>query len=127
MEFEVKKIAVTMTSNGFRGIPFGNPRGSNLCYSNASTNALLSLEHVTSTIRQQHCISCDFLHGMKRLGPHPQGQLSFPLKQFAANFRAEFRSSKQQDVAEFLETVLANCSVLDTLSQIIVRMNINLL
>ena len=113
-----------MTSNGFRGIPFENPKGSNLCYSNASTNALLSSEHITSKIRQQHCLCCDFLHGMKRLGPHPPMQSSFPLKQFASEFRTEFRSSKQQDVAEYIQTILTNCNVLDSLSQIIVRMNI---
>ena len=99
-----------MTSNGFRGIPFGNPKGSNVCYANASTNALLSLEHISSKIRQQHCTCCDFLHSMKSLGPHPSRQSSFPLKQFAA----DFRNSKQQDVAEFLETILTNCNVLDT-------------
>ena len=116
-----------MTSNGFRGIPFENPKGSNLCYSNASTNALLSSEHITSKIRQHHyCLCCDFLHSMKRLGPHPPMQSSFPLKQFASEFRTEFRSSKQQDVAEYIQTILTNCNVLDSLSFNVITQSIQL-
>ena len=75
-------------------------------YSNAATNALLSCENITSTIRQYHCLCCDFLTSMKMIGQNPSTQSSYPLKEFVARVKPQFWSSDQQDIVEFVGHVI---------------------
>ena len=92
-----------------------------MCYSNSVTNALLSSERITSNLQPHHCLCCDFLYEMKQIGHHPPVQSSFLLKSFVSTFKPQFQGSKQQDVSEYTETILTHCKVLNTLSQMIVR------
>ena len=105
-----------MAAHQFRGIPFENPIGENLCFCNAAINALLSSEHITSRIRQWHCTYCNFLYGMKNLGPSPLTKSARPLKVFVAQSKPNFRGNRQQDVDEFILCLL-ECEILRELTK----------
>ena len=109
-----------MATNQFRGIPYENRRGANLCFCNAGTNALLSSGKITSTIRQRHCYYCDFLYGMKNVAPYPLVKSTRPLKVFVAQLKPSFRTNRQQDADEFVQCLLNKCETLKELTQCVV-------
>ena len=105
----------------FKGIPFENKKGANLCYCNSVSNALLSSEQITSRILQYHCDICNFLLNIKNANPYPIVKSAKALKEFVARFKPDFQSNKQQDCCDFLQTLLEKCSILKQLTLSIVH------
>ena len=99
-------------SNQFKGIPFKNERGENLCYCNSGTNALLSSEKITSQITQEHCevcFACDFLYWMINASPHPRIKSAEPLKALVAEIDPKFDNSEQQDLTRSSVLIKTEC------------------
>ena len=107
----------------FKGLPFENQLGENLCFCNSGTNALLSSEKVTSGIMQDHCFCCDFLYGMKNSTLYPIIKSARPLKAFVAQFKEEFRNNNQQDADEFIQCLFSQCEILRELTKSVVIVN----
>ena len=80
-------------STQFKGIPFKNEEGENLCYCNSGTNGLLSSEKITSQLRQDHCevcFACNFLYWMINSSLHPPVKSAEPLKALVAAIDSNF-------------------------------------
>ena len=105
----------------FRGIKFYNRW--NECYANESINALLACNGITSAILQRpnHCRSCVFLYNMMTSTPGSV-QYSTLLREWACEFNDQFIFGKQNDPAEFIQTIIQNCDVLMNLTKFEVQL-----
>ena len=97
----------------FEGISFQNP--GYLCYCNSSINALLSSNHVASSITANHCNYCSFLYEKKT--NYSINQSSLRLKEWIGQKYSEFQSTDHQDPSEFMNCLLHECLKLKQLTQ----------
>ena len=77
---------------------------------------MLSTQTITSKIRQNHCYICDFFYGMINSNPYTI-KSSKPLKDFVAEIDSDYKTYRQQDVEEFVQYILNNCSIIDGLTK----------
>ena len=95
---EVENNCTIMTQ--FNGFCFENPylsngEKSNLCFANAGTNALLSSQKITSSIKLADCEICDVFHSLINSDQHSI-KSARPLKEFIAKFDCDYKTNKQQ-------------------------------
>ena len=102
-----------MALNPFEGRSFQNP--GYLCYCNSSINALLSSNHITSSITPDHCAYCNFLY--EKNNNDSINQSSLRLKKWIAEKYPEFQSTDHQDPSEFMNCLLHECPKLKQLTQ----------
>ena len=86
-------------------------------YQNKGTNALLSSQAITTSIRQAHCFICDCLFGLINSDPNTV-KSARPLKKFVANnFDDDYKTNRQQDCGEFINYLVSYCSILKRLTK----------
>ena len=86
-------------------------------YQYKGTNALLSSQTITTSIRQAHCFICDCLFGLINSDPNTV-KSARPLKKFVANnFDDDYKNNKQQDCGEFINYLVSYCSILKRLTK----------
>ena len=86
-------------------------------YQYKGTNALLSSQKITTSIRQADCFICDCLFGLINSDPNTV-KSARPLKSFVANnFDDDYKTNRQQDCGEFINYLVSYCSILKRLTK----------
>jgi hypothetical protein len=105
----------------FKGVPLKN-EGRNVCFVNASINGTMSSEIMSSEMSPSHCLTCEFLCGLKefiRLHPDETSDC-FDFKQSFAEFYPRFKGWDQDDPHDFLMEMTGHCEKLCKLTTFVV-------